>query len=134
MPPGTYVVTIDEPFSPAYARTLDGGDELVVGYAERLELAPLVATRGTTILVEGLLVDSSGRPVESAFRVEVLGSFGPYPRSGSTEESDASGRFRLRLFRGIRYRFSFPGPDDAALVTVDYVADGTPIRLVVPKN
>ena len=134
VPPGHYVVTIDEPFTPAYARMVDGGDELVVGHAERLELAPLVATRGPTILVEGLLVDAGGRPLESAFRVEVLGSLGPYPKSGSTEVSDASGRFRLRLFRGLRYRLSLFVPNDAASVTVDYVADGTPIKLVEPKN
>lgn len=134
VPPGYYVVTIDEPFAPAYARTVDGGDELVVGHAERLELAPVVATRGTTVKVEGLVVDASGQPVESAFRVEALGSLGPYPRSGSTEVSDANGRFSLRLFRGIRYRFSPFGPDDEAAVTVDYVADGTPVRLVVPED
>lgn len=134
VPPGAYVVTIDKPFTPAYARSVEGGDELVVGHAERLELAPLVATRGPTILVEGLLVDAGGRPVESAFRVEVLGALGPYPKSGATAESDTSGRFRLRLFRRLRYRFSLFVPSDAASATVDYVVDGTPIRLVEPQN
>jgi len=134
VPPGTYVVTIHEPFRPAYARTVDGDDELMVTRAERLELAPLVAARGPTIQVEGVLVDASGQPIESEFHVGVLGPLGPYPRSGSIAESDASGQFRLRLFSGLRYRFSLFVPNDAASVTVDYVADGTPIRLVEPKN
>ena len=106
---------------------------MIVGHPEHLELAPVVATRGRTIVVEGLLVDTGGQPAESGVRVEVLGSLGPYPRSGSTEVSDASGRFSLQLLRGIRYRFTVPGPGDT-LVTVDHVPDGTPVGLVVPET
>ncbi len=132
VPPGYYVVTLDEPFVPALAHTLDGAGEFVVGYAERLELAPVVATRGSTIQVAGLVVDAGGQPVESEFRVEVLGPLGPYPKSGSSEASDASGRFSLRLLRGFRYRFTTTDESGTRRATTDVVADGSPVRLVRP--
>ncbi|MBP7779184.1 MAG: carboxypeptidase regulatory-like domain-containing protein [Acidobacteria bacterium] len=132
VPPGYYVVTIDEPFAPAYARTADGAEELTVGFADRLELAPLVAMRGATVPIGGVVVDATGRPVESTIHVEILGPLGPYPRSGSMEESDAAGRFRLRLIRGRRYRFTAIDSGEARQATTEVVADGLPIRIVLP--
>ncbi len=131
VPPGRYVVTIGEPFAPAYAPTDGGAAELIVGFADRLELAPLVAVRGTPILVEGVVIDRGGRAVASAMLVEIIGPLGPYPKSGSHEESDSAGRFRLRLIRGARYRFTVVDANGNRPTMIEAVADGSPVRLVL---
>lgn len=130
--PGNYVVTLGDPYVPAHARTPGGSDELVVGFAERLELAPVVADRGTSIQVEGVVVDGRGMPVQAWIFLSVLGPYGPYPMSASVEETDADGRFRLQLVSGLRYRFTTVSDHRDGRSTADVVADGSPIRLVFP--
>ena len=131
VPPGTYTVTLDQPYAPTYARSYAGVDELVLGWAERLELAPMVAMRRADVQVAGTVVDAAGRPVEMPFHVAVLGPRGPYPGSGSWVASDASGRFRLRLTPGMRYRFTIVDYVDDIFVVHDVLVDGSPISLVL---
>lgn len=132
VPPGNYIATLGRTFEPAYARTAAGSEELRVGFAEQLELVPVVARVGTDVVVEGRVVDGDGQPVSTGFRVEVLGPRGPYPRSASEEDTLSDGRFRLRLLRDVRYRFTTTDETRSRRATIDVVADGSPIRLVRP--
>lgn len=131
--PGRYLLTLGEPYVYAHGETLGGDAEIVVGWAEHVEMRPLVARVADTIRVDGLLTDAAGGPVEGGVYVEAIGPHGPYPMSGSGEDTDRDGRFSLRLLRGIRYRFTVPDSDGLPAVVHDQVADGTPIRLVLPR-
>ncbi len=131
--PGRYLLTLGEPYVYAHGETLGGDAEIVVGWAEHVELRPLVARVAETISVEGLLTDAAGQPVEDGIFVEAVGPHGPYPSSTSIEETGPDGRFRFRLMRGVRYRLTVSGGAGVAAVVRDYVADGTPIRLVLPR-
>jgi protocatechuate 3,4-dioxygenase beta subunit len=130
--PGRYLLTLGTPFAYVHGATLSGDTEVAVGWAEHVEMQPIVARMAETIRVEGTLLDASGQPVEGGVYVEAIGPHGPYPMSGSAEDTASDGRFRLRLLRGVRYRLTAIGTDGAR-VTVDQVADGTPIRIALPR-
>lgn len=132
VPPGQYVATIGRPYAPTHARAQLGGDTVVLGFADAVELQPLVAVAGETILVDGTVRGRDGRPLETEFHVEVVGPFGLYPRSGSWEVTNKDGRFRLRLLRGVRHRFTTVDKDGRERLVFDAVADGTPVHLVEP--
>lgn len=121
------------PFTYVHGATLSGDTEVAVGWAEHVETQPIVARAAETIRVEGMLLDAGGQPVEGGVYVEAIGPHGPYPMSGSGEDTTSDGRFRLRLLRGVRYRFTVPGADGAPAVVHDQVADGTPIHIALPR-
>jgi hypothetical protein len=77
------------------------------------------------------VVDAGGQPLPGEFHVAVLGPWGPYPSSGSWESADASGRFRIRLIRGRRYRFIVPSGAGDRTTTLDILIDGSPLRLAL---
>ena len=132
VPPGQYVATIGRPYAPAHARAHLGGDSVILGFADAVELQPMVASVGATILVDGTVRGQDGRLLETEFHVAVVGPFGLYPRSGSWEVTNKDGRFRLRLLRGVRYRFTSVDKDGRERLVFDAVADGTPVHLVEP--
>jgi protocatechuate 3,4-dioxygenase beta subunit len=131
--PGRYLLTLGDPYVPAHAVTTAGDSEIIIGWAEHVHVQPLVARTAETIIVEGLVLDAAGQPIEGGVYVEAVGPHGPYPMSGSAEETDSDGQFRLRLLRGVRYRFTVPDEDGAAAVVHEHVIDGTPIRIVLPR-
>lgn len=132
VPPGQYVATIGRPYAPAHARAHLGGDSVMLGFADAVELQPLAATVGATILVDGTVRGQDGQLLETEFHVAVVGPFGLYPRSESWEATDKDGRFRLRLLRGVRHRFTTVDKFGRERLLFEAVADGTPIHLVKP--
>ena len=132
VPPGQYVATIGRPYAPTHARAHLGGDSLILGFADAVELQPMVATVGATILVDGTVRGQDGRLLETEFQVAVVGPFGLYPRSESWEATNKDGRFRLRLLRGVRHRFTTVDKFGLERLVCEAVVDGTPVHLVEP--
>jgi hypothetical protein len=133
VPPGRYLLTLGKPFAYAHGATLAGATEVTIGWAEQVEMQPIVARAAETIVVDGLLLGAAGQPVEGGVYVEAIGPHGPFPMSGSAEEAGRDGHFRLRLLRGVRYRFTVPDAGGAAAVVHEQVIDGTPVRIVLPN-
>jgi hypothetical protein len=130
--PGSYIVTVGAPFRPAHARSKVGADVLTLGWAERVEAAPLVAVRAERIRVELSVVHPDGQPVETTVTARVLGPHGPLPLGRLNFEIDSSPVGWITLVRGVSYRFTVPGPGGFA-ITHDQVADGRPVTLVVSR-
>jgi hypothetical protein len=130
--PGRYLVTIQDPFEPAYAPAPTGGTEVVMGWGERVDLPTFVVRRGQPIDVQVFTVDANGQPVDDEVQFQLLGPQGRLLRSGHYVETSRSGHFPQKLMRGVRYRFTGITAD-GAVVTVDRVIDGSPIRIVLPR-
>ena len=70
--------------------------------------------------------------IRDRFQVAVVGPFGLYPRSESWEATNKDGRFRLRLLRGVRHRFTTVDKFGLERLVCEAVVDGTPVHLVEP--
>jgi hypothetical protein len=131
--PGHYLLTLADPYLPAHAQMNPGQDEIVIGWGERVQMQPLVARHGEVVDPLVTVVDADGRPVEEVVIIDIVGPYGLLPRSGPRVETNLSGAFPLRLLRGVRYRLSVPGRDETSRASVEYVADGSPVRIVLPR-
>lgn len=130
VPPGRYVVTLQDRYLPVYAESAQTGDpEIVLGWAEAIDLAPIVARDATTVLVEGVVTDAQGRAVNAGLDIEVIGAHGIYPKSSSNEAA-VSGAFVVRLTPGLTYRFTFTASASARHVE-ERVVTGAPLVFVV---
>lgn len=130
--PGRYVLTVQDPFEPAYVPAPSGGTEIVMGWGERVDLPTVVVRRGEPIDVQVFTVDANGRPMDDEVQFQLLGPQGRPLRSGHYVETSRSGQFPQKLMRGVWYRFTGITPD-GTVVAVDRVIDGTPIRIVLPR-
>ncbi|MGD9905059.1 MAG: hypothetical protein AB7U83_16450 [Vicinamibacterales bacterium] len=132
-PPGRYHVSTGEPMVPAYATLPGGGEDVELRWAEHVVLAPLVVTREESIDVPVFVVGPAGASVDAEVRVQRLGRHGPLPPTGGGYyRASRSGRFERALGRDVLYRFTATSTA-GAVVTHDQVADGTPVRLVLPR-
>lgn len=126
------MTTLDDAYLPAYASfPATGAREIVMGWAETVNLAPLEGVKATEMLVDGHVLDEQGRPAEIGFRVEIVGPLGVYPKSGTDEGTDADGHFTLRFVPGLRYRFTFHTAAGTPHVVEQLVTGGV-LRFVLP--
>jgi hypothetical protein len=131
--PGRYHVTTAEPFVPAYARTSAGSDEITLAWAEHLVLAPLVVEREQPIDVPVFVV-AAGQASDAEVHVERLGRHGPLPPNDTGYfRASRDGRFEHGLGRGVRYRLTVEDAAGSPLARVETIADGTPIRIELPR-
>jgi hypothetical protein len=131
--PGRFHVTTAEPFVPDYARTRDGSEEIALGWAEHLVLAPLVVEREQPIDVPVFVVDA-GQARDAEVHVERLGRHGPLPpNDAGYYRASRDGRFERRFGRGVRYRLTVEDDAGVPIARVEVVADGSPVRIELPR-
>ena len=134
--PGRYVIGVNvgaaprliKPYLEAFASTVDGGREAEVSLGGRAAMSPLTIQLVPVIEIAGRVVRGNGSPA-SGQTVRLLG-FGDTPEVSSAR-SGTDGTFRLRGFRGERYRFAVV-VERTTMVEVEIVAGDQPVTLVLP--
>ena len=135
--PGRYAGGVAAPYprdgsahAPALLRASDGSTEIDVAPGATVELPPVVAVDAPPITASGRVLSAPDTGVAGGFIVVSALDGLPQARTGGAR-TDAEGRFRIVLHRGVRYRVMVE-IRGRVVASTDVVAGAEPIEILLP--